>query len=107
VFVVVIIVMTAVAIWLNVGPVASSAPVGRPAGPFQVRHLFSMDIARSSLFPGLDGYAQSPGVYHSAYRPTNWTGEAERVYIARITASEQPSRRLQPMARKARRVRRD
>ena len=44
-----------------------------------LRQLFSMDIARSSLFPGLDGYAQSLGVYHSAYDPTDWAGHAERM----------------------------
>ncbi len=42
-----------------------------------LKELFAMDIARSSLFPGLDGYAQSLGVYHSAYYPTDWEGKAD------------------------------
>lgn len=42
-----------------------------------LNNLFYMNIARSSLFPGLDGYAQSLGVYHSAYEPTLWSGSAE------------------------------
>ena len=33
--------------------------------------LFYMNISRTSLFPGLDGYAQSLGVYHPYMNP-NW-----------------------------------
>ena len=33
------------------------------------RHLFVMGISRTSLFPGLDGYAKSLGVYGSAIEP--------------------------------------
>ena len=34
--------------------------------------LFYMNISRTSLFPGLDGYAQSLGVYHPSMNPVNW-----------------------------------
>lgn len=34
--------------------------------------LFSMDISRSSLFPGIDGFAQSLAVYHTAYNREPW-----------------------------------
>ena len=39
-----------------------------------VRRLFSMGLSRTTLFPGLDGYARSLGVWHSAYDPINWSG---------------------------------
>jgi hypothetical protein len=32
-----------------------------------LRHLFQMNISRTSLFPGLDGYAQSLGIYHPVF----------------------------------------
>jgi hypothetical protein len=34
--------------------------------------LYSMNISRRSLFPGLDGYAQSLGVYQHYFRPSPW-----------------------------------
>jgi len=34
--------------------------------------LFYMNISRTSLFPGLDGYAQSLGVYHPYMNPETW-----------------------------------
>lgn len=37
-----------------------------------LQHLFLMDISRTSLFPGLDGYAQSLGVYHPVFDPVKW-----------------------------------
>ena len=37
-----------------------------------VRRLYSMDISRTSLFPGLDGYAHSLGVWNPAFDPINW-----------------------------------
>jgi hypothetical protein len=45
--------------------------------PKQVRavaleQLYSMNISRTSLFPGLDGYAQSLGVFHPSFRPAPW-----------------------------------
>jgi len=40
-----------------------------------VEALHYMNITRTSLFPGLDGYAQSLGVYHPSYRPVEWTDE--------------------------------
>lgn len=41
--------------------------------PYKLRknaleRLFNMNISRTSLFPGLDGYAQSLGVFHSSFR---------------------------------------
>lgn len=33
-----------------------------------VERLFEMNISRRSLFPGLDGYAQSLGVFHPSFR---------------------------------------
>lgn len=40
--------------------------------------LFAMDISRSSLFPGLDGFARSLGVYHSAFNRKPWVSEPAR-----------------------------
>lgn len=37
-----------------------------------LEHLYSMNITRTSLFPGLDGYAQSLGVFHPSFRPATW-----------------------------------
>lgn len=37
-----------------------------------VRQLFNMNISRTSLFPGLDGFAQSLGVHHPAFNPVKW-----------------------------------
>jgi FRG domain len=37
------------------------------------KHLFSMSISRTSLFPGLDGYARSLGIYSPALeQPFEW-----------------------------------
>lgn len=64
--------------------------------------LFYMGIARSSLFPGLDGYAQSLGVFHSAYDPTKWTGRAAAMSLPRGLSGATPSRRLKPPAHRSR-----
>jgi hypothetical protein len=37
-----------------------------------LRHLWSMDISRAALFPGLDGFARSLGVNHSLFDPAPW-----------------------------------
>lgn len=38
-----------------------------------LRELFHMNITRTSLFPGLDGYAASLGVYHpTVFNPIPW-----------------------------------
>jgi hypothetical protein len=38
------------------------------------KHLFSMSISRTSLFPGLDGYARALGIYSPALTPPfEWT----------------------------------
>lgn len=37
-----------------------------------LKQLFSMNVSRTSLFPGLDGFAQSLGIYHSAFDPMKW-----------------------------------
>lgn len=42
-----------------------------------LRHLYEMNISRTSLFPGLDGFAQSLGVYHPGYDTTQWLEEEE------------------------------
>ncbi len=35
--------------------------------------LFDMNISRTSLFPGLDGYATSLGIYHpTVFDPIRW-----------------------------------
>jgi hypothetical protein len=34
-----------------------------------LQRLFDMNISRTSLFPGLDGYAQSLGIFHSSFKP--------------------------------------
>ncbi len=34
--------------------------------------LFYMIVSRTGLFPGLDGYAQSLGVYHPYVNPAAW-----------------------------------
>ena len=31
-----------------------------------------MDISRAALFPGLDGFARSLGIYHSLFKPAQW-----------------------------------
>jgi len=36
--------------------------------------LHYMNISRTSLFPGLDGYAQSLGVFHPSFRPDPYGG---------------------------------
>jgi hypothetical protein len=37
-----------------------------------LRQLWSMDISRAALFPGLDGFAKSLGVNHSLFNPARW-----------------------------------
>jgi hypothetical protein len=37
-----------------------------------LQQLHNMNISRTSLFPGLDGYARSLGVYHPAFDPKQW-----------------------------------
>jgi hypothetical protein len=37
-----------------------------------LRQLWSMDISRAALFPGLDGFAKSLGVNHSLFNPAPW-----------------------------------
>ncbi len=37
-----------------------------------IRKLFTMGVSRTTLFPGLDGFAQSLAVWHSAYEPNRW-----------------------------------
>lgn len=37
-----------------------------------LRKLWSMDISRAALFPGLDGFAKSLGVNHSLFNPAPW-----------------------------------
>jgi hypothetical protein len=34
--------------------------------------LHYMNISSTSLFPGLDGYARSLGIYHPAFKPSPW-----------------------------------
>ncbi len=41
-----------------------------------LRHLWSMDISRAALFPGLDGFARSLGVNHSLFNPAPWADES-------------------------------
>lgn len=44
----------------------------KPLRARALEHLYSMNISRTSLFPGLDGYAQSLGVFHPSFRPVPW-----------------------------------
>jgi hypothetical protein len=37
-----------------------------------LEHLFYMNVSRTSLFPGLDGYASSLGIYHPAFNQEDW-----------------------------------
>jgi len=37
-----------------------------------LRELFQMNVTRTSLFPGLDGYAQSLGIYHPVFEGREW-----------------------------------
>lgn len=37
-----------------------------------LRQLYYMNVSRTSLFPGLDGYARSLGVYHPSFEPVKW-----------------------------------
>lgn len=34
-----------------------------------IEQMFAMNISRTSLFPGLDGYSASLGIFHPAFRP--------------------------------------
>jgi hypothetical protein len=34
-----------------------------------IEQLFAMNISRTSLFPGLDGFSESLGIFHPAFRP--------------------------------------
>lgn len=43
-----------------------------------LRELFKMNISRTNLFPGLDGYAQSLNVYHSIFEPVRWVRKIDR-----------------------------
>ena len=47
--------------------------ISRKVGREAVKRLFSMGISRTSLFPGLDGYARSLNVWHPEYDPIPWT----------------------------------
>lgn len=38
-----------------------------------IRDLYYMNITRTSLFPGLDGYARSLGIYHPVLNPVDWS----------------------------------
>ena len=38
--------------------------------------LWSMDISRATLFPGLDGFARSLGINHPLFNPTKYPGHA-------------------------------
>lgn len=38
-----------------------------------IQDLYYMNITRTSLFPGLDGYARSLGIYHPVLNPVEWT----------------------------------
>jgi hypothetical protein len=37
-----------------------------------LKTLWSMNISRAALFPGLDGFARSLGINHSLFDPTQW-----------------------------------
>lgn len=37
-----------------------------------LRQLYHMNVSRTSLFPGLDGYAKTLGVYHPSFDPVKW-----------------------------------
>lgn len=43
-----------------------------------LKHLWTMDISRAALFPGLDGFAKSLGIYHSLFNPTPWAEPSAR-----------------------------
>lgn len=37
-----------------------------------IRDLFTMSISRTTLFPGLAGYAETLNIYHPSYKPLDW-----------------------------------
>jgi len=43
-----------------------------------LRRLWSMDISRAALFPGLDGFAKSLGINHSLFNPAPWARRSAR-----------------------------
>ena len=43
--------------------------------PAAMEQLYAMNISRTSLFPGLDGYAQSLGIFHPSFRPDPYLEE--------------------------------
>ena len=42
-----------------------------------LHNLYNMNILRTSLFPGLDGYASSLGVIGPVHEPVNWSGRGD------------------------------
>lgn len=42
-----------------------------------LRHLSNMNISRTTLFPGLDGYASSLGIISPVYEPVDWSGQGD------------------------------
>jgi hypothetical protein len=43
-----------------------------------LQRLWSMDVSRAALFPGLDGFAKSLGINHSLFNPTRWATRARK-----------------------------
>lgn len=43
-----------------------------------LRQLFDMSISRRTLFPGLDGFAQSLAIYSPAFNPIRWWASAQQ-----------------------------
>jgi hypothetical protein len=39
-----------------------------------IENLYLMNISRTSLFPGLDGYARALRIYHPIFSPREWKG---------------------------------
>jgi hypothetical protein len=56
----------------NVLKIVLPAPMRAEA----LERLHYMNISRTSLFPGLDGYARSLGIYHPAFQRNRWREKA-------------------------------
>lgn len=44
-----------------------------------LKHLYYMNVSRASLFPGLEGYARSLGVYHSVFDDVDDSKGTQRI----------------------------
>jgi hypothetical protein len=49
-----------------------------------LKHLFDMNISHTILFPGLDGFARSLGVYTPAYTAKPWIKKTDDGWVPNL-----------------------